>query len=796
MWTWLVRGLLITPVFGYIPHYLQHLVERKIARDDNWPSQKHRSAATPLHVAYPSFHEQGSSDGPLTQPPTPSPIDDALEMIQSARLQIQQSLGDDDSALAVQQATALVDSIGTTMVPKLPMPGQEHICAALDAMLRRTIDALFSSKPLTKAKFLRGIDLIQLYNNKRFVEPYGSVPRDTLLQAISAISSVLEKRKNQYDPELTNAAFRLLQRLVAGHGVRHDGQDQFLPEVVFSKIMRSFCSGGRMDMAHRVAALQERTTHAPPLSAVSYSILIKGAGRWQGLHQVQSLVQHVQQQSVAADTVLWNTIMDAYVNCNALDQAQAAFRDMQRSPTQPNTRSYNTILKGLAEHRKLAEATAWADTMQQQGFWDAVSTNTLVHAAILAHDFARAEAILEQHTSKRQRRQHPNVEAYSELLDSYGKESRLADALRVLQTMQTRKVEPNEVTCACLLRWLGVYGKLALAQSFTKEYAPLTSKAYHAYIAGVMAYDQPEHIFQETGVGFDVRVRTALSILREMTTMDVMPTSPTIAILVDTLSKCSPPRTEEAKSFFNMLQQRGTIASDCTIVNTAFIKAYGNEGNITAAMEAFQQITQPDTIAVNAFLHACKKCNQDSVLVRTFHHHFDVLKLKPDVVSYSTIFSCLLKRYTVNTFRTTRSLYADMKRRKVKPDKAMVDTVLKSFLRPETVQQLRKVDIEFLSQVWQDAGSLNWEEEQLSRRQRSLRSVLANRVQSTFGGFGQLDVLFPLNSGSLFEKKGWNPVASGFQLWGNATIITEPTEVDSFLRSKGWNDVDSSFRLF
>src|SRR3569623_403880 len=117
----------------------------------------------------------------------------------------------------------------------------------------------------------------------------------------------------------------------------------------------------------------------------------------------------------------------------------------------PNTRTYNIYLKGLANAGRLDEAVRLSQDMRADGLWDPVTTNTLVHAAVVAGDLDLAKDLLSKYTYTPSRRNnnhkdHPNVEAYTEVLDAYAKASQLPNALALFQVMRERGVQPNEIT--------------------------------------------------------------------------------------------------------------------------------------------------------------------------------------------------------------------------------------------------------------------------------------------------------------------------------------------------------------
>jgi hypothetical protein len=110
-------------------------------------------------------------------------------------------------------------------------------------------------------------------------------------------------------------------------------------------------------------------------------------------------------------------------------------------------------------------------------------------------------------------------------------------------------------------------------------------------------------------------------------------------------------------------------------------------------------------------------------------------------------------------------------------------------------------DVKFTVAVLQDGARLKWENGQFEKRKKAVRGVL---VGCTSEVWKNDEFAFGLVSeepeDTLFAKKGWNKIDSGFRLWGGGDNKEYQKEgysssVDSFLASKGWNDIDSGFRL-
>jgi len=757
--------------------------------------------------------------------------------------------------------------------------------------------------------------------------PYDAIPKGTWLKALRALTS------NDIPPPRCSpsvgtfstedgavqwisppdAAFRILQRLVTGTGVRtfykkkkfpkqqeqqgreghtqkqqHRQQQQrqqqkqpiSLDERDFNMVLHAYATRStepdHMHSAHRVIALQERTPHAPPLSPVAYSILVKAYGRWKDVENVEMSLLHAQRNGVVPDVVMANTVLDAYVNCGMLDRAQGVFRTMTENNgrmeeegvgedggywplIQPNARTYNTLLKGMAEEGDVRSAVKLSKVVRRKGLWDDVTTNTLIKAAVTAGDFDAAETLLANHTASpdaisqrrwkgrnhpevnaetRQRRgDHPNVEAYTELLDGYAKDGDLESALRVMQQMQRRGVMPNEYTYTCMVGALARRDKVRQARKMINYAATslpcagegwsrtVLTPTYNAFISGLLA-DNKNGYANNADVSLGQSSHAAhmvevLAVLREMQEYDIRPNVVTVALVVDGLGRCNPPRCREARELVQHLQSRSKIKqSDANYGNynnrggvgegndargislsnnkiaTALITSYGRANDVKSATEAFDHIPEPDVVAFNALLDACCRCDELKLALELFRWRVGIAapsskregddvgkekatrrrttpmitSIEPDVVTYTSLISALLQLDSRAATERARSLYGEMKRKwLISPDTVLVDTILTAMIGGRPVG-LDHEDVEFVLSVLRDGAHLEWEDGQYEHRKRAVRSVLTGRPGDTWKNneFASRLMNERQPEDPLFAKKGWNSIDSGFQLWGGS----------------------------
>jgi pentatricopeptide repeat protein len=542
-----------------------------------------------------------------------------------------------------------------------------------------------------------GVKALNLQLSSSVLEnPYNTIPKPNLLNALKALTSIKGvKYSDSIEHVLrnTDASYRILQRLVTGNGVRFAKPSNLrILESDFNMVLNAYCSMGRMDMAHRVVALQKRTAHAPPLSAVAYSILLKGYGKLADLQNIDMLMSQAQSCQIQPDIVMLNSLINAYINCNEVDKAMKVF-DFMRNPSDetsefyslfahnncpsPNKRTYNTILKGLTSSGLLQRSIDLSKEMVEKDMWDDVTTNTLVQAAVASGNFQYAEEILETQSERdtytQEWDQHPNLEAYTSLIDGYGRAGLPDKALETLKTMESRGVDPNHITFSCAIGALAKNRKVKKAQNVLSYMKSVdvnpTDVTYNAFISGLLADTKKED-------NVDQLVDDAISLLQDMLLARIKPNAITLATIINGFARCTDPRVREAETLVSKFQEKGIISKSDLRIASAMINIYGAVGDMKGALETFKSIDTPDVPLVNAFLDASSKCEKDKIVVETFDRYFrdGSAGLAPNLISFTILITAIARSEKQKASQIIGKLYEEMKMRSIQFDRVFVDT--------------------------------------------------------------------------------------------------------------------------
>jgi pentatricopeptide repeat domain (PPR motif) len=544
-----------------------------------------------------------------------------------------------------------------------------------------------------------------------------SLTRSLCIRALNALN-VLMRNKNkksfvtvdtneekEQSRHQANAAFRILQRMCSGVGMQERkgniGVRIGLDERDFAMVLNGYVSIGEMNMAHRVVGLQQRTPHAPPLSPVIYSIMIKGYGRLGDVDSVDKVFEQARRSKVDADIVMYNSLMDAYINCDHVPKAFDVFQKLTKTRASleeqefplpmPNLRTYNTMLKGFVKSENMERALTLSKEMNKNGIWDAVTTNTLVGVAVATGRFEMAESILEKYTVSKEHVHgglwHPNVEAYTELIGGYAKDGQLNKAIEIFRGMKECGVNPNEYTYTCIIGALAKAKKTKQAKKLLLYMSQVDGikpsiVTYNALFTGMVEYENGQKkgfVTNDQISAYNQAVSQAMKMYQEMLHLGKHPNEITISTLVEALSLCQPSRIEQAKAIIEHAHSHGMVSKNNMRVATSLISACANSSDLEGALVAYRSIQQPDVVAFNALLKAfClngKLKMAIDILNKNLKNRQDgTMFIVPDVATYTLLISSLLAVTTADASKAAYKFYKEMKYIwKIHPDTGLID---------------------------------------------------------------------------------------------------------------------------
>jgi pentatricopeptide repeat protein len=569
-----------------------------------------------------------------------------------------------------------------------------------------------------------------------------------------------------------------------------------------------------LDVAVRLIH-EMRTVGHQPLTAYSYSVLLKGYGRAKRLDAVRRTLLAMRTADVEFDQVSLNSAVDAYVRCGDL-QAARAITDAPENATLLDTRTFNTLLKGFARNGDITAAFEILDEIRAHGCTpNDVTQNTLVDACVRVGDLKAALKLAETvSTGPMEGRSSPHrgnqlTIALSRILAGLADSGNIEEASNLLREMHRRGAPPNHITYCVLINACMRQGLVQRAWEVFHEMkrgggVQPTVEVYNAMISGLCKTGDEFMLDAAVGLLRDMRQNVgSVSRAHEMASTRLlsnecaspapvpqvalsMPTKPrgpalslslrngvapshvTYNMLIDGLVCFN--RHHEAEDVLEWMHADGVAPT--VVTYTTLIKGWGADRNWPKARQMFQRMSDEgielDRLAFNAFISVCARAEKvkliDKVLTAMERGTDD---LSPDLFSYSPLIAlharndnlaevwAVYKRARAHGLRTTEYL-ADM----------MVNTILQlgpstmRFGRPAERAAVADMAVCILDDAWTDVedkkAARDWRRAllELFLKHRELRTKVANA-----GGGGALRSA----SEKIFEQHGWNEIDSGWR---------------------------------
>jgi len=134
---------------------------------------------------------------------------------------------------------------------------------------------------------------------------------------------------------------------------------------------------------------------------------------------------------------------------------------LESSGVELNSVIYNTVLDACVECRDLQAAEAWMEQTKKAGMMDVVSFNTMIKAHLQNGNFPKARSLM---AGLKQQGFEPNRVTFNELINALatkGGENHRTQMWAIVDEMNAAGAQPNQVTISILLKNLNSYSREA-----------------------------------------------------------------------------------------------------------------------------------------------------------------------------------------------------------------------------------------------------------------------------------------------------------------------------------------------
>jgi pentatricopeptide repeat protein len=463
---------------------------------------------------------------------------------------------------------------------------------------------------------------------------------------------------------------------------------------------------------------------APP-TVYAYSVLIKGYGRQERADGVRSTLLLIEKKGLRPDVVILNSAIDAFVRCGDWDAARHVLYNLfDKHQLRPNDRSYNPLLRSLAQAGRVLDAFKIRSDMIARGVQPTgVSLNALIHACVRANDLRGAVRLLENALQLRTERhgqehvhQQNNVNvgaaaelttdqcvAYTAVISGLASNNQSDTANRLLDDMVARyQLRPSpRVEAQVCIATTALVSALFKQASFVRAWTlfrsmrtrfsvRLTADAYTAVIRGLcqrrdaVSVDAAHRVFEEMykvhlDGGADAAADTPASahIAFAISVADMVTACNT---MLDGLTYLGD--MEGAEDLVTRMKKDG-VPPDA-VTHTTLITAYGRNQELASARRVFLDLRRsgllPDRITMNALVSSCVHCGSRDLAVLIFEEMQRVGgHMSPNLTTYSGMIALFVRD---NDMNAAWDAYEELKGSGLVPNERIMDRMMAACVSP------------------------------------------------------------------------------------------------------------------
>lgn len=376
-----------------------------------------------------------------------------------------------------------------------------------------------------------------------------------------------------------------------------------------------------------------------PTDTTKHAALIRERSSRGDLPGVLSLFEAMVQSGAELTNALWNSVLDACVECRDFNKAQEFMGRMKKEGVLDAV-SYNTMIKACLHNEYFDRARSLMDAMRKQGFPPTdVTYNELLHALVRSDSTQRRSQVWAVVDEMQREGIQPNRITCSILLRNLkGKGVPAAHIARTVELTDNLNEPVDEVLLSSIIEACIRLGKPALV---AKKLAELHSGAStvkvcngHTFGSLIKAY------------GFCKDTAGAWECWRQMRTQRITPSSITIGCMVEAISSNGDAAGghELIRSLLSEDDCQGQINN---VIYGSVLKGYRSENNMSGMWAAYQEMLangiEPSVANFNAMIDACAR-NGQADRAPEVHQTMVRRGLQPNLITYSSLIKAACQR--------------------------------------------------------------------------------------------------------------------------------------------------------
>ncbi|KAB1223410.1 hypothetical protein CJ030_MR2G012407 [Morella rubra] len=194
------------------------------------------------------------------------------------------------------------------------------------------------------------------------------------------------------------------------------------------------------------------------------------------------LFRNAHRYGVEPNTKSYNVLMRAFCSCGDLSVAYQLFNEMFKRDVIPDVESYRILMQGLCRKSQVSRAVDLLEDMLNKGFVpDSLSYTTLLNSLCRKKKLREAYKLL---CRMKVKGCNPDIVHYNTVLVGFCREGRAMDAFKVLEDMAANGCLPNLVSYRTLVNGLCDEGMFDEAKNYMEE---MISKGFSLHFSVIHA---------------------------------------------------------------------------------------------------------------------------------------------------------------------------------------------------------------------------------------------------------------------------------------------------------------------
>jgi len=367
-----------------------------------------------------------------------------------------------------------------------------------------------------------------------------------------------------------------------------------------------------------------------PSDIAKHITMIRKCAAEHDLKGAVSVFQSLEQSGVDLNPVIYNTVLDACVECRDLQAAEKWMEQMKKA-AMTDVVSFNTLIKSHLQHNNFDKVRRLMEEMKKAGLQpNRVTFNEMMNAVAVKGGYQGRKQMWDIVDEMKEAEVKPNQVTISILLKNLNSYSRDPDIEKTMALIKDMDEPMDEVLLSSVVEACVRIGKPELLESQLKQLqdsTPVAINGSHTYGSLIKAYGHAKDI---DGIW---------RCWKEMRNRHIKPTSITLGCMVEAIVN-----NGDSEGAFDLIHQ---VQSDeqCSaalnsVIYCSVLKGFTREMKMERVWSVYQEMKENgvelSVVMFNTLIDACARCGRMEHIPKIMGD-MDEQGVKPNVITFSTM---------------------------------------------------------------------------------------------------------------------------------------------------------------